>query len=542
MNHRIRRRLLAPLAATAAVALIATGCSSSPDDAAPEPSDSAAAGATRAGGSVTLAIDTDPGCIDPAQSSYTVALSLGAQYIDTLVDQDFDSGEIVSALAESWQVSDDATEFTFDLRPGVTFSDGTVLDAQAVKTSFDAIVALGAKASLASSYLADYVETTVDDEDTVTVRFSAANVPFLQAAATVSLGIFSPATSALSAEERCQGDLVGSGPYVLEQYDEGSQVVLRKREGYDWAPATALHTGEAYLDEIVLPLVTETSVRSGGLQSGEFDGIFQVAVQDQDPLEQAGYTLVGRANPGNAQSLFANALRPIVSEKTVRQAVLKGIDREEFRDTLLGERYAVPTSVLSPTTPGFVDLAEELAYDPEGAASLLDDAGWTLGADGVRERDGVRLSLKILTSSWAQAQAELAQSQLLRIGIETQIESPETTLYNSIRAEGDWDYAFSGLTRADPDTLRRDYWSGSWPNSAARVPENPIDELLLEQKAEPDPTVRDEIVAEAQRAIVDEAFGVPYATNLQIYAVSTELQDLRLDASSRLRLYDAWLQ
>ncbi|MBW9121902.1 ABC transporter substrate-binding protein [Microbacterium trichothecenolyticum] len=524
-------------AGTLIAALALAGCSTNAgesagsDIAADEPVD---------GGSVTLALDGDPSCIDPAQTSLTNTLSLGAQFTDTLVDQDFDSGEIVPYLAESWEINDAATEFTFHLRDGVTFSDGTPLDAAAVKANFDGVIGLGAASFLGSTYLSGYVETRVVDDSTVTVVFSEGNVPFLQASATATLGILSPETNAKTAEERCRGELVGSGPFVLSEYELTSRVVLTKRDGYDWPSATASHEGEAHLDEVVLPIVAESSVRTGGLQSGEFDGIFQVAVQDQDVLEAAGYGLISRPNPGNVSALFANTFRPLVADEAVRKAVQKAIDREEFQIALANDRYVIPTSVLSETTPGYVDLSDELTYDPEAAAQLLDDAGWAEGDDGIRERDGVRLSLTLFAGSWAQSAAELTQTQLKRVGIDSEIVVPELSQSFQLRSEGDWDYSFSGLTRADPDTLRRDYWSGGQPNSAAHIAPNPIDDLLLAQKEETDVDARYGIVAEAQKALLEEGYSVPYQTNLQIYGVVDTLHDLRLDASSRLRLYDAW--
>ncbi|MTD16627.1 ABC transporter substrate-binding protein [Nakamurella sp. YIM 132087] len=548
-HHRRRQlRSVGTITAGAALAAVLAACGSTAGataqnaGAGTSSGSSAAAGQPVSGGTLTLALDGDPTCIDPAQTSLTNTLSLGAQFTDTLVDQDFETGEIVPALAEKWEISDDATEFTFHLRDGVTFSDGTPLDAAAVKANFDGIIDLGAASFLGSSYLADYVGTDVVDDSTAKVTFKTPNVPFLQAAATATLGILSPATNKLTADERCQGELVGSGPFVLSKYDLTSQVVLTRRAGYAWPSAAAEHQGEAYVETVVLPIVKETGVRAGGLQSAEFDGIFQPAVQDQDALEQAGFTLTSRANPGNVQSLFANTFRPLVAEEAVRQAFQKAIDRDEFNATLFNARYAVPSSVLSPTTPGYTDLSADLVYDPEGAKALLDGAGWTVGADGIREKDGTKLVLKLLSSEATKSAAELTQNQLKEVGIGVEIEIPESSQSFKVRSAGDWDYTFSGLTRADPDTLRRDFWSGGQPNSAAHLTESPLDDKILAQKAEVDTEKRWAIVAEIQKEIITQGYDIPYGSQLQIYATRDGVQGLRLDASSRLRLYDTWVQ
>ena len=543
MNAQLRGRRASRGTASLALATLAAitlaACSST--DGAPGTADNDSLTPV-SGGSITLALDGDPTCIDPVQTSLTNTLSLGAQFTDTLVEQDFETGEITPYLAESWEINEAATEFTFHLRDGVTFSDGTVLDAAAVKTNFDAVIGLGARSFLGSTYLVGYQETRVDDPLTATVVFSEGNVPFLQAAATATLGILSPATNALDAAQRCQGELVGSGPFVLSEYELASQVVLTKRAGYDWAPSTAKHSGEAYLDEIVLPIVLESGVRSGGLQSGEFDGIFQVAVQDQDVVEAAGFTIVSRSNPGNVTALFANSERPLVAERAVRQAVQKATDREEFNIALFNDRYQIPTSILSVTTPGYTDLADELAYDPDAAEELLDDAGWAVGADGIRERNGVRLNLVLLAALGTQPAAELTQTQLKRVGIATEIVIPDASQSFVVRSAGDWDYTYSGLTRADPDTLRRDFWSGGQPNSAAHLAPNELDAAIVAQKSAVDSATRLDLVAQIQEGIITEGYGIPYSTQLQIYATVPALHGLTLDASSRLRLYDTWIE
>ncbi len=145
-------------------------------------------GPPQRGGTLKYGLSTAPTCADPAQSSSNQTIYVTRQVVDSLTDQNPKTGEIVPWLAQSWQVDPTSREFTFRLRPGVTFSDGTPVDATAVQRTFDAIVRIGgAKAPLAVSYLAGYTGTTVVDPLTARVTFSGPNAQFLQASSTPQL-------------------------------------------------------------------------------------------------------------------------------------------------------------------------------------------------------------------------------------------------------------------------------------------------------------------------------------------------------------------
>lgn len=231
---------------TAAAALLLAACGSSSSGA-----DTAAAGPPRPGGTLTLGIAYNPDCLDPQQAMTNASLNVGRQLVDSLTDQDPKTGQIKPWLAQSWEVNPDATSYTFHLRDGATFSDGSPVNAQAVKDNFDSIVKLGAKSPLGSGYLGGYRGTTVLDEHTAKSDFAASSAQFLQASSTMSLGLLSPASLTKAPDQRCQGNgLIGSGPFVLDSVKLNQSVVISKRKGYNWGSSLWDHTGEAYLDKI----------------------------------------------------------------------------------------------------------------------------------------------------------------------------------------------------------------------------------------------------------------------------------------------------
>src|SRR4051794_33738712 len=158
-------------------------------------SDAGGSGAPKAGGTLTFAVGSDAGCVDPQQVGSNDTIYSVRQLVDSLTDQDPSTGKIVPWLARSWEIGDDARSFTFHLRPGVTFSDGTPLTAETVKANFDAIPELGPLGLLAEGYLSGYTGTTVVDDLTAKVTFKRPNAQFLQATATHSLGLVAEAST-----------------------------------------------------------------------------------------------------------------------------------------------------------------------------------------------------------------------------------------------------------------------------------------------------------------------------------------------------------
>ena len=215
------------------------------------------------------------------------------------------------ALAESWEVSADGTTYTFHLRTGATFSDGSVVDADVVKANLDDIVSLGARSLIGSSYVAGLESVDVVDPATVSVTFAQPSAQFLQATSTATLGLLAPATLAADPDARCAGELIGSGPFVIDDYVADQSVELSKRADYDWAPSEiATHSGPAYLDSVTFQVIPEPSVRTGSLQSDQVQGVENVQPVDQGPLGDGGFTVVARSNPGMVNVLIPNVAAP----------------------------------------------------------------------------------------------------------------------------------------------------------------------------------------------------------------------------------------
>lgn len=489
------------------------------------------------GGVLKVALAGDPQCVDPQQPGNNTALNIGRQITDSLTDQDPRTGAIVPWLATSWKVEDDSRRFTFVLRDGVTFADGTPLDADAVKANFEAIVKMGARASLASTYLAGLDAIEAPDARTVVLRFKNSNAQFLQATSTMSMGLLSKATLAESYDARCQGKVVGSGPFKLDSFTHNQSAKLSRREDYAWPSSLAGHKGRAYLDGIEFRIIPESGVRSGSLLSRQIDVATDVPPQDEPLLEGRGITLLTRANPGLVYAFFPNESLSPGSSLAVRQALVKGINRPELK-TILSRYQNAASSVLASTTPLYEAQPETLAYDPKGAIQLLEADGWVVGKDGIREKDGERLVLRL--DYWQSVTfLELIQQQLRIIGVDLQLRKSVIGQVNAQRDTGRAPLQFYNLTRADPDILRT-VFQATGRNVNFRQAEE-VDEVLARSAATLDPASRQGLVRRAAELLVERGHAIPLAELVTVTAPGKHVQGLQYDASSRLQFYDTWL-
>lgn len=529
------------VAAAVAVAVLASGCGGSPPA-------TEEAGEPVSGGTLRYAVRAYPECLDAAVRARL--FSGPQQFVETLTDQD-SSGEIVPRLAKSWDITDGGRTYTFHLRDDVTFSDGTALTAEVVRANLDALVALseeGHTDTPVNSALGSYVGADAVDEHTVRVRFELPELGFLRNASDPYLGIYSAATASASFEDRCEGKLIGSGPFVIAEAVRNQRIVLERRPDYNWAPeAVSEHQGAAYLERIEFEVVPESGVRVGGLQSGQFDVIDEVPAADQEALKAAGANVVFGTIPNLNPGVYHNPYSPLGADVGLRRAISKAINREEIRDTLYSADYPVPTGLVAASTPLFADQSEALAYNPDEAEQLLEADGWLLQPDGVRARDGVRLAPKLTyvagsTRGASQQDLELIQQQLKAVGIDVQL-VPTTAAEESANLKNvkEADYDFSSGAGLSKDI---DFLIGLFRSTNRRLGDFPDPELEKQIDAL-DFAENDEqraAAAEAlQRFLIEQADWIPVREATRVFATASNVHGYRVDPYGESVFYDTWI-
>ncbi|OII26959.1 ABC transporter substrate-binding protein [Curtobacterium sp. MCBA15_013] len=533
--HRTPIRLVAAIAAGTAAALVMAGCSSggTASSSSSKPVD---------GGSLTYAIANDPITLNPTGTGAgNDTLAITRQLVDSLLWQDPSDGSLKPWLATKYSANAGATAFTFDLRSGVTFSDGSAFDATAVKDTFDDIAKAGAS-STAAAYFSGYRETKIVDDDTVEVDFTTPNAAFPNATASVALGIVAPKTTETPFEDRADGTaVIGTGPFTLSSYTKNTSTVLTKRKDYDWGPAARSNTGAAHLSKVTFQVVPEASVRTGSLQSGQLDAISSVQPSDVDTL-RSQYELVTRANPGQVFGLTFNQKRPLVSDLVVRRAIAQAVDPKTVRDTSLNDLFEVATSVLGSTTPGYTDTSSAISYDPAAADQALDEAGWKTGSDGIRAKDGQELRLKLI---WItnfgpnQTSLELIQQELRKVGVGLTLESGTVPQYLANTTSGDWDLAWDNSSRADGDVLRSKFSSDGAQSIGAA--DGTLDALFTKELSQSSATERAATFAAIQERIASQVDFVPVHELTSIIATTKDVHGIAFGADTRLdQLTGAW--
>ena len=202
----------------------------------------------------------------------------------------------------------------------------------------------------------------------------------------------------------------------------------------------------------------ETTSRAAVLASDQFEAVGDVLPQDVPLVESGGGVILNRSNPGITFILHVNTTQAPLDDPAVRQAVQVAINRQELVDTVLSDKFLPSTSVLAANTPGYKDLSDKLAFDPEEAATILDGAGWTAGADGIREKDGQKLSFDVVYAplfTGSQAVLELTQQQLRAVGIDLELRQQTPAEQSATQKSGDYDTYYYNSTRAEGDILRR---------------------------------------------------------------------------------------
>lgn len=549
------RPLAVLTAALAATALLAA-CGSSAEEGGGGSAATDAAGATGAAaeaagvttGGELLYLEYQPyTTLYPPQSGFYPNGGLIANITDKLVHQDPVTLEFSPWLATDWTINEDATEFTFTLRDDVTFSDGTPLTAEVVAKNFD-LYGLGdpERGFPISEQINNYVGSEVVDPTTVTFTFSAPSPGFLQATSANGAGILSEATLDGDADFFAPGNatnVVGTGPFVISEETVGTELLLTAREDYDWAPADSEHQGRAYLDAVRFTITPEDSVRVGALTSGQADLIRYVQAYDEEQVSAAGLDLYAPQTQGVNNSLSLRFTNDILSDIRVRQALVHGVDAQEVVDTVFTENYPVATSPLSQTALGYKDESGKLGYDPELSEQLLEEAGWTLGADGIREKDGTRLSLVVNEAKpqpLSRDTLTLISQQLAEIGVDLQILAADAGTYAEAILDADQVQIYHSMVgRTDLDVIKSQYHSAN--RDALLSDDAELDALLEAVASTADPQARLAANEAAQDYLVDNAYVIPLFEEPQVYGAQTYVEGFGWDTIARPVFYSTWL-
>lgn len=484
-------------------------------------------------------------CLAPSAAGTYANSVISNNIFDRLVYQDPKTAQLSPWLAESWKSNDDATHFTFALRQGVSFSDGSALTADVIKKNLDQI-ALGSpeQAIPRWSMVADYDRTEVDSPTQVTVYFKKPNVSFPQQLSMPQAGILAESSLKLPYQEQCQGkNLVTTGPFVFSSERPGKEIAYKRRDQYNWGPAALKHQGPAYLDGFTHTIATEASVRVGTLLAGQADAVRGILPTDEPLVKRSPRHRLEAISANVANVLTVNSSTPTLQDVLVRRALNLATDRAELKKALLSDSYALATSVLGRSNPGWVDQSARLAYDPKAAAALLDQAGWKPGTDGYRYKDGAKLTIPTYVSMHhitSQGGFELLSAQWKRVGIDLRLHKSDTATYSKVQRDGKLNAFFqTSQIRFDIDALRFT-WDSTVGNQANKAIAE-LDDLVRKQNQTSDLKLRQQIAAQVQDYVLGNGLAIPLYEDALVYGVANYVKDLGHEAQGRPYFLTTWL-
>ena len=402
-------------------------------------------------------------------------------------------------LAESWEVSDDGMQYTFALNQGVLFHDGEEFNSEDVKYTYEYYGSPENAALTASNYNSIAFPVETPDDYTVVVNLSRVDASFLARAAQEFI-VPQHHHSAVG-EVGYKSDPIGTGPYRLTEYDPAS-----------FAPVEAFEDhfrGRPNIDVIRENVVPEPSVRTVALETGEADhSVWSLLTDDNIKLRDSGDFTVSVTSSLAVNHFPMNNERPFFQDKVVRQAMMYALDRDTIINDLWQGLAVKATSNLSPALEFYYEPdVKQYEYSAETAIQLLDEGGWMPGADGIREKDGVRLAWTCAVITGDQARkpiAELAQQWFGEIGMDMQIIETTSTSQGMQRGELDmalynWTYGGGSGEPDGSNTLRSDAL-----NNFSKYKNPRMDELLDQGVSTTDPDERKAIYSEIQKLVAED--------------------------------------
>ncbi|GAA1863495.1 ABC transporter substrate-binding protein [Brevibacterium marinum] len=502
---KLRRRLVTGFAGLAAMALVGS-IAAAPAQAATEEAEDPSV--------MRIATDDFIDSFNPFTSFYLMPTNTFKYMYENLVANSAETGDVIEGLATEWNTEEGGKRWTYKIRPEMKWSDGEPLTSEDVAWTYNQMMEKDELSVANGGLVENFAKVEAPDESTVviTLKEPQANNPG-QEIPVVPKHVWSKIDK--PGEFKNEENTVGSGPFQLESYEANKSVTLKSNPNF-WR-------GEPTLDKIQYRYYTNSDAQVQAIRSGEVDFITGLtpeqfkAIEDADGVE----TNVGNGRRFSGISINSGLAdadgeefgtgHAALKDKKVRQAIRAGIDIDTLREQVMQD-YAQPATSFVPSVYEKWALPEDdpviTGFDVERAKKLLDEAGWKEGSDGIREKDGEKLSLRFLTDADAtveQNTAKFVKPWMKDIGIELKNEASDVDTVSERSTKGDYDMYFSGWSLSpDPDYQlfintcgSRPDAEGSGGTSQDGYCSEEFDKLYQQQHVELDENKRAELVHQA---------------------------------------------
>jgi peptide/nickel transport system substrate-binding protein len=484
---------------------------------------------------ITYGLTLQPTGIDPhINASSELGIPLRQVY-DTLLYRDPTTKAFVPGLASAWEISPDGLSYMFKLRQDVKFHDGTPFNAQAVAANLDRITNPSIASQKAVFMLGTYQSYEIVDDYTIRLKLSAPYSPLLDSLSQVYLGIASPTALKNYSQDRYQFHQVGTGPFIFVEYIPGDRIVLRRNPDYNWGPSFYKPRTSDSLDEITFRFFTDPPSRLAAIESNQAQIMGELLPTDARALSaNNALRLVPVAVPGEPLQFLINTKRAPTDNLAVRQALLFATNRSAISDTIYQRFSPVAWAPISANTLYYNrGLIGSYAADTAQAQRLLQSAGYRdSNGDGYVDLNGANLEITMIVPPWGLIPdvVQLIQDQWRIIGVKVNLETvpSRNTLVEKVK-QGNYNLVPFDTAGIDPSLLNQFFvtnGSTNWSNFSS----TDLDNLLTQAAQATEDTARQDLYAQAQKIIMDNALILPIRDYVNLNVARADIQNLSFDA------------
>lgn len=541
-----RRRMFLFTALWMSLALVLAACGGAPAapastsaPAAPPPTTApaeqpAAAPEATAKTRLVFSGNQEPASIDVVTMSGNVnERQVAGQIFETLVYID-QSQTVYPGLALSWERSDDATVWTFELVQNAKWHDGAPFNAQSVVDYFTYVRDNGTVGTGPGQLKPVIGSAEALGDYTVQLTLTAPRPDLLVELADPGMGIGNIANlEALGADAGFNP--VGTGPFKFREWIRGSEIILERNPDWTWGSPMFQLDGPSLIEELVFRFTPEAQTRLATLEAGEVDFVDLLPFQDVARVRDSGqFAVTGFLLPGMPQMNYMHTGLAPTDDINVRKAIIYATDKQGIIDSVYFGMVEPAYGPLSRAFPEYDPALEEMySYDPERAMQLLDEAGWEMGPDGVRVKDGERLAVTIVENKSWNDWVYVLQANLQAVGFDAQVLTTQGPSNTEAIVSGNYQVPAMGDVFATASQMTRDWHSegfGTFP-SGHFLQSAELDGMLKAAETELDPETRKQMYSDIQMYIMENALMVPIF-ELYFYAAhSTNLKGFIVDGT-----------
>lgn len=500
----------------------------------------------RIGGSVAFSLAADPDTLDIQKSSSGVSAAIMESVGATLVTKDPYTGDVVPYLAKSWTVSEDGKILTFTLKDGIKFHDGSPLTAEDYAWTLTRAVDPATASPVTGILLQGMTEAKALDTLTLQITLSEPNYYILDG---LTIGgyttPYSKAYSEAKGDDYIARNPMSVGPYIFSEWRTGESITLERNPDFTWGPTFS--PGPRFVQTVVFKIIPDQATDIAALEAGETIATGVPASEISRFQDTSKFTIYHTMGQSLYPALVFNFNRDIWKDLKLRQALSAAIDRQSIVDILLQGEGEPSYGPLPPSIPGYTPDVEALNnFDKTKALSLFAEASYTPDTKGIMSKDGVPLTIKLISPSYdfVLPGLEIIVEQLKSIGIDMTIEALDPSLVDTTASQGDYDLLVTGYNYNTADVLYFFFHSsmiGAGTNYTVNDPD--LDKMLEDARTIMDPVKHAQIVHDLQTYIMQNAYWITTINSVGNEVVSANVQDAFWSESlSRLVMENSWLK